>query len=83
MNGDPVEIYMTYVKKIISFSDLKPNWDSYGGKTINEETRDLALRLSGILQNDENWFVVPCGSGAIHFEHRDKKQFIQIQVLEK
>jgi hypothetical protein len=47
-------------------SELKENWDSYGGKPIRRECLEHALWLLKAMPNW--WTPVPCSDGSIQLE---------------
>lgn len=62
-------------KTIEAFRDLKLGWDSYGGREINTEAIEIALRLAPLLPD---WQPVPRSDGGIQFERGDDEICIDV-----
>jgi len=56
------------IRRIISFQNLKLNWDSYGSQPIHKDTIKLALQMVMFLPPGHEWFVAPTPDGEIMFE---------------
>ncbi len=54
---------------ILSFEELREDWDSYGAAPINRQMIEIAQRISSVLEGE--WFPSPCCNGEICFESDD------------
>ena len=98
---DPIErettsklniVLKSIVKKLISFKDLQPGWDTYHAKSINIITITNAIDIISRIISDENIidnknipipFVAPLADGGILFELSTLYKEIEFTVPEE
>jgi hypothetical protein len=76
-----IQDYEYLRNKIISFGNLKHNWDSYGAVMISQNTIRKAIEYLSHL-SDEPWSVVPVCNGSIQFELSQDGFDIEILIIE-
>jgi len=69
----------TITDTIISFGNLKENWDSYGADIISQKTIEKALIYASNLDNGP-WYVFPSCDGSIIFEQSYRGFDIEINI---
>lgn len=69
--------------RLFALLDLRPNWDSYGGRSIDVKAADKAMSLLLELMNDRSPAptIVPTPVGGVQLEWHQRGIDLEIEVL--
>jgi len=84
-----IKDYLKAINKIIQFSNLKYNWDSYGSQPIN---RNCILTAARLILEIISWrdkfklevpvpFLVPTHEGGLQFEWKIENRYLEIEII--
>ena len=70
------------VKKILSFKDLRKNWDSYGSKPPTPSAINKAIEFVLAVPFEKlQPRILPASGGAVHLEWRKSGRGLQVEFL--
>ncbi len=77
------DTYQDVIRKILSFADLEPDWDSYGAKTVNlkaiRNTEKLLTNILTLYPNATPFDITPMSDGGIQLEWKGKNS-IEVEI---